>query len=174
MARRFLDPDFNRPNSIGVSYYYFRRGSCTQTQATNNPSACQNGFLGEDANVNLDKPLPPVPADPTDTSTPWFKYCFQNHPDDPRCPGASNKSVASHLGGHLFYHLTDHLLFSFNSIYDIGNHRFPGFRTAVKVLSGCECWSFTLSLKKDINPAKTTFNFDFNLLGLGSQKSTVR
>jgi len=51
--------------------------------------------------------------------------------------------------------------------------RYAGFRTAVKVLSGCECWSFTLSLKKEINPAKTSFNFDFNLLGLGTQKSSV-
>ncbi len=50
---------------------------------------------------------------------------------------------------------------------------YAGFRTAVKVLSGCECWSFTLSLKKEINPAKTSFNFDFNLLGLGTQKSSV-
>ena len=101
-------------------------------------------------------------------------YCTISHPDDPRCPNASSKNVASHLGGHLLYHLTDHLLFSFNSTYDIGNRRFPGFRTAMKVLSGCECWSFTLSLNKDINPARTTFNFDFSLLGLGSQKSTVR
>ena len=167
LARRSLDPDFNRPNSVGFAYYFFRRGSCTQTQALNNPSACQNGFLGEDANVDLDKPLP---SSPTALDT----YCQISHPDDPRCPNASNNNVASHLGGHLFYHLTDHLLFSFNSIYDIGNHRFPGFRTAVKVLSGCDCWSFTLSLKKEINPAKTSFNFDFNLLGLGSQKSSVR
>jgi LPS-assembly protein len=167
MTRRVLDPDFNRPNSIGFAYYYFRRGSCTQTEATNNPSACQNGFLGEDANVDLDKPLP---LDPSTLNT----YCNINHPDDPRCPNATKDNVASHLAGHLLYHLTDHLLFSFNSLYDFGNHRFPGFRTALKVLSGCECWSFTLSLKKDINPAKTTFNFDFNLLGLGSQKSTVR
>lgn len=168
MTRRVLDPDFTRPNSIGFVYYYFRGGSCTQTVATNNPNACKNGFLGEDANVDLDKPLPPNPSSALNT------YCNINHPDDPRCPNPSNNSVASHLGGHLLYHLTDHLLFSFNSLYDFGNHRFPGFHTALKVLSGCECWSVTLSLNKQINPAKTTFNFDFNLLGLGSQKSTVR
>jgi LPS-assembly protein len=167
MTRRVLDPDFNRPNSIGFSYYFFRRGSCTQTEALFNPSRCQNGFLGEDANVDLDKPLP---TNPSTLNT----YCNISHPDDPRCPNATHKNVASHLAGHLLYHLTDHLLFSFNSLYDFGNHRFPGFRTAVKILSGCECWSFTLSVNKEINPAKTTVNFDFNLLGLGSQKSTVR
>ncbi len=167
LTRRVLDPDFNRPNSISFSYYYFRRGSCTRTEAVSNPSACQNSFLGEDANVDLDKPLPPA-------GTALNTYCSISHPDDPRCQTASNRNVDNSLAGHLFYHLTEHLLFSFDASYDFENHRFPGFRTAVKVLSGCECWSFTLSLNKEINPAKTTFNFDFNLLGLGSQKSTVK
>ncbi|MBI2182039.1 MAG: LPS-assembly protein LptD [Deltaproteobacteria bacterium] len=143
ITRKVLDPDFNRPNSVLFSYYFFRRGP--------------NGFLGEDANVNLDAP----------------SNCAI-HPDDPRCPGAANQNVASNLGGHLLYHLTDRLLFSFSASYDLQNHRFPGFRTSAKILSGCECWSFTLSLKKEINPAKTSFNFDFNLLGLGPQKSTIR
>ena len=136
-----------------------------------NRSGRPKGFLGEDANVDLDKPLPPNtgPA-PTLLDT----YCQTSHPDDPRCPNPSNQNVASHLAGHLLYHLTDRLLFSFNSLYDFGNRRFPGFRAAVKVLSGCECWSFTLSFNKEINPAKNTFNFEFNLLGLGTQKSTVR
>jgi LPS-assembly protein len=143
ITRRALDPDFNRPNSAAIYYYFFRRGP--------------NGFLAEDANIDLDAPA----------------NCAV-HPDDPRCPTAFNENVASTLGGNLFYRLTDHLLVTFRASYDIANHRFPGFRTAVKVLSGCECWSATLSLKKDINPAKTSFNFDFNLLGLGTQKSSVR
>lgn len=153
LARRSLDPDFNRPSSANISYYFFRRGP--------------NGFLAEDANINLDAPFVAGPG-------PGPGPTCKAHPDDPRCPTAFNDNVASNLGGNLFYHATDRLLLSFNASYNFEKNNFPGFRTAAKVLSECECWSFTLTLKKEINPAKTSFNFDFNLLGLGTQRSTMR
>src|SRR6185503_224306 len=117
-----------------------------------------NAFLAEDANIDLD-----VPAN------------CAIHIVDPRCPGnSSNRSVGGSLGGSLFYHLTDNLLFSASSTYDALNSRFIGFRTATKILSSCECWSMTFGVHHDINPAKTSFRFDFNLLGLGSSKSSLK
>jgi hypothetical protein len=61
-----------------------------------------------------------------------------------------------------------------NATYDVRDARFPGYGGALKLLSQCECWTVTLSLRRNINPAKTSFNFDFNLLGLGSQRSTIK
>jgi LPS-assembly protein len=144
ITRRTLDPDFMRPNSFDIGYHYLRRGP--------------NGFLAEDANIDLDAPFTPT------TCT--------IHPDDPRCPGTGfNKNIVGNLVGNLFYHVTDRILVHVNSTYDIRDSRFIGFRAATKLLSACDCWTMTLSLKRDVNPAKTSFGFDFSLLGLGSQKS---
>jgi hypothetical protein len=145
ITRRALDPDFMRPNSFDVSYHYLRRGP--------------NGFLAEDANIDLDLPFTPT------TCT--------IHPDDPRCPGTGfNKNIVGNLVGNLLYHVTDRILLHVNSTYDVRDSRFLGLRAATKLLSSCDCWTLTLSLKRDINPAKTSFGFDFNLLGLGSQRSS--
>lgn len=144
ITRRVLDPDFIRPNSFGLSYQFLRKGP--------------NGFLAEDANIDLS-----APADCT------------RHPLDPRCPGtAFDKNIVGNLSGNLLYHATDNILLFLNSTYDVRDSRFIGFRAATKLLSSCECWSLTFSLRHDINPAKTGFNFDFNLLGLGSLKSTLK
>ena len=147
ITRRSLDPDFNQPNYFSLSYQVVRLGT--------------NAFLAEDANVDLDAPATPA-------------YCAA-HVADPRCPGSSfNRNVGGSLNNTLFYHLTDNLLFTASSTYDALNSKFIGFRTATKILSSCECWSMTLGLKRDINPAKTSFRFDFNLLGLGSSKSSLK
>ncbi len=143
ITHRVLDPDFMRPNSFGLSYNFIRKG-------------LPNGFLAEDANIDLR-----LPSD-----------CAV-HPLDPRCPGtAFNKDIVGAIGASAFYRVTDHLLFFLSSSYDIRDSSFPGYRGAVKILSQCECWTLTFSLGHTINPAKTTFNFNFNLLGLGSQKSS--
>jgi LPS-assembly protein len=147
IMRRSLDADFNRPNSFSLSYQIVRLGT--------------NAFLAEDANVDLD-----VPA--------TAAYCAA-HAADPRCPGSNfNRNVGGSLNNTLFYHVTDNLLFSASSTYDALNSKFIGFRTATKILSSCECWSMTLGLNRDINPAKTSFRFDFNLLGLGSSRSSLK
>lgn len=41
------------------------------------------------------------------------------------------------------------------------------------ILSPCECWTVTFSVNKTTNPSKTSFVFEFNLLGLGSQNTSV-
>lgn len=112
-----------------------------------------NGLLAENANINLN--APPV--------------C----PKDPRCTGF-NKDVVGQIEGNVVYHLHDQVMVSLAATYDVRDNRFPGYHTAVKFLSGCECWSATLSFKHEINPAKNSFNFDFNLLGLGTQKNTLK
>ncbi|MGE5305244.1 MAG: LPS-assembly protein LptD [Alphaproteobacteria bacterium] len=159
--RRTLDPDFNRPNSISLSYQYLRKSP--------------NGLLAENANFDLN-------ADPTPAycaSDPNNPNVFPNHTNqntpywDPRCTGF-NKDVVGQVSGSVIYHLHDQVMALVAATYDIRDNRFPGYHTAVKFLSGCECWSATLSWKHDINPAKNSFNFDFNLLGLGAPQSTVK
>jgi LPS-assembly protein len=154
LGRRSLDADFNRANSMGVSYSFLRAGP--------------NGFLSVDANDNLDAPLgTPVPPSTTPS------YCTQ-HPTDPRCPGGFSGNIAGGLSGNFVYHLLDNVMVSFNTTYDILNNKYIGFNAATKLLSSCECWAVTLSVGQNINPAKTSFNFNFNLLGLGSSQSTLR
>ncbi len=143
ILRRTPDLDFNRPNSLGLSYHYLRRGP--------------NSFLADDANIDLD-----APAD-----------CVF-HPLDPRCPGTGfDRNTVGNIGANLLYHLTDNLLVNFNSTYDARDSRFIGFRVATKFLSFCECWTATFGVKRDVNPAKTSFNFDFSLLGLGNTRSSL-
>jgi LPS-assembly protein len=144
ITRRSLDPDFTRPNAFFIAYHYLINGP--------------NGFLASNANINLDAP--------TD--------CVRN-PTDPRCPGAPNpKSIIGNLVAGLFYHVTDNILLSGSSVYDVRDNQFIGFRAATKLLSSCDCWTMTFSVNQSVNPAKTSFSFDFSLLGLGSpRKSTL-
>jgi hypothetical protein len=143
ITRRSLDLDFTRPNTFSIGYRYLLNGP--------------NGFLASNANINLDE----EPAN-----------CTRN-PTDPRCPGAPNpKSLIGDIVASMFYHVTDNILLNANSVYDAINNRFIGVRAGVKLLSSCDCWTMTLTLKHDINPAKTSFAFNFNLLGLGSQKGS--
>jgi LPS-assembly protein len=114
-----------------------------------------NGFLADNANFNVD--TQPVCPDPFDARCEKFK-----------------KDVVGNLIGNLLYHVTDHLLLALNSTYSARDSRFISVSAATKILSTCECWAMTLAVRRGINPAKTSFNFDFNLLGLGAQKSTLR
>ncbi|MGH7823880.1 MAG: LPS-assembly protein LptD [Candidatus Binatia bacterium] len=114
-----------------------------------------NSLLAENANLDLDTP-------PT---------C----PDrfDPRCAGFSRNTLGN-LSASVFYHATDNILLFFKSTYNVRDSRFNGIRVATKVLSQCECWSLTFGVKKEINPSRTSIDFGFNLLGLGSSRSTLR
>ena len=142
ITRRSLDLDFTRPNYFSVGYRYLINGP--------------NGFLASNANINLDAP----------------EDCTRN-PTDPRCPGAPNpNSIVGDIVATMFYHVTDNILLNANSVYDIVNNRFIGVRAGVKLLSSCDCWTMTLLLRHDINPAKTSFSFNFNLLGLGGQRGS--
>jgi LPS-assembly protein len=144
MLRRTLDLDFNTPNSIGMSYHFLRRGP--------------NSFLAGDANIDLDAPA----------------NCAA-HPLDPRCPATGfDKDTVGNIGARMLYHLTDNLLVNLSSTYDARDARLIGFRVMTKFLSFCECWTATVGVKRDINPAKTSFTFDFSLLGLGNTKSSLK
>ena len=142
ITRRSLDLDFMRPNFVSFGYRYLINGP--------------NGFLASNANINLDGP----------------ENCPRN-PTDPRCPGAPNpQSIVGDIVASVFYHVTDNMLLNANSVYDVVNNRFIGVRAGIKLISSCDCWTTTLTLKHDINPAKTSFAFNFNLLGLGTQKKS--
>jgi hypothetical protein len=141
MLRRTLDPDFNRPNTLGFSYHYLRRGP--------------NGFLADNANVVgiPDCTVSPIPGS-------LENWC-------------QRKNTVGNLGANLLYQLHDNLLFTLSSTYDVRDSRFIGYRIVTKFLSFCECWTATFGVKRDINPAKTSFSFDFSLLGLGNTKSSL-
>jgi hypothetical protein len=140
ITRRSLDPDFIRPNFASIGYRYLLNGP--------------NGFLASNANINLDNP----------------ENCTIN-PTFAPCPGVTNpKSLIGDIVVNLFYHVTDNILMNANSVYDSINNRFIGVHAGVKLLSPCDCWTMTLTLNHTINPAKTSFSFNFNLLGVGTQK----
>jgi LPS-assembly protein len=147
ILRRSLDADFNRPSSFSLNYSFLR----------NHP----NAIFADDANVDFDR-------------APTGSYCNE-HKIDPRCSLVPyRKDVVGNLGATLFLHVTEQALLSLNGIYSVRDSRFLGIRAATKLLSSCECWSVTLGLRRTVNPSKTTFNFDFNLLGVGSSRSQLR
>ena len=147
LTRRSLDPDFNRPNAISLSYSFLRSSPFFPYG--------ENGLFAENANLDLN--TPPTCPDP----------------QDPRCTGF-NKNIVGNLGAFMLYHMTDTILVTAGTTYDARDSRFINVRAATKLLSSCECWSVTFGVKHDINPSQTSFNFDFNLLGLGSQKSSLK
>jgi LPS-assembly protein len=114
-----------------------------------------NSIFAENANFNLDN----CPLQPTTLGC----------PDNP-----FNKNTVGNVGANLFYRITDNLLVNVGSTYDAIDSRFLGFRAITKLLSFCECWTATLSIGRTINPAKTSFSFDFSLLGLGNTKSSLK
>jgi LPS-assembly protein len=141
IIRRVLDADFTRPNSFSVGYQFLRNGP--------------NGFLTQDANINLNEPA----------------NCAQN-PLDPRCPGGGlNQNVLGSVTSSTFYHLTENILVAFSANYDLINKTAIGLHGGTKYLSACECWTVTVNINQQVNPAKTGFSFNFNLLGLGQQNS---
>ena len=125
-------------------YYYLRRGP--------------NSFLADDANIDLDATA----------------NCVL-HPLDPRCPGtAFDKNTVGNISASLIYRATDNVLFNFSSTYDARDNRFLGFRATTKLLSFCECWTVTLAVTQNVNPSKTSVGFDFNLLGLGTSRTSLK
>ncbi len=145
LTRRVADPDFVRPNSFNVSYAFLRK---------NLPLS----IFAEDANV--------------DQST--LQTCIPD-PTNPICPRINvNQNVAANVGVSSLYHATDNILLFATSNVDALQGRLLNFSAATKFLSFCECWSATLGVRQDINPAKTSVFFNFSLAGLGGQKSTLK
>ena len=82
--------------------------------------------------------------------------------------------MAANIGVNSIYHATDNLLLYASTNVDARQGKFLNFSAATKFLSFCECWSVTLGVRRNINPAKTSVFFDFNLTGLGNAKSTLK
>ncbi len=80
-----------------------------------------------------------------------------------------NRNILGELGVHTLFHLTDHLLFLYDTNYNARDGRFTSNRGGLKILSQCECWTLSFTLKRSTNPGKTSFKFSFDLLGLSSQ-----
>ena len=152
VLRRSLDPDFNRPNALSLGYQFLRRGP---NIAVNGVGPVTNSIFAENANFNPDD----CPLQPTTLGCPANPF---------------NKNTVGNVGANLFYRLTDNLLVNLGSTYDVLDSRFLGVRAITKFLSFCECWTATLSINRTINPAKTSFSFDFSLLGLGNTKSSLK
>jgi LPS-assembly protein len=140
ITRRVLDQDFMRPNSLDLSYRFIGKTG--------------NSPLAENANL--------IVLDPTSTKNCSSGDLFF----DPRCKG---QNVLGLLGLRALVHLTDHLLFLYDTNYNFQKNRFATNRGALKILSKCECWSLTLALNQSTNPNVTSFKFNFDLLGLSSQ-----
>jgi hypothetical protein len=146
ITRRVLDVDFMRPNSLDLSYRFIGK--------------TVDSLLADNANLLFVDPRSPKLCGPP--ATPSGDPSF-----DPRC--GIEKSVMGLIGIRSILHLTDHLMFIYDSNYNVLKGGFTTNRGSLKILSGCECWTLTLSLNKLTNPNETRFNFNFNLLGLGSQ-----
>jgi uncharacterized membrane protein len=82
--------------------------------------------------------------------------------------------VAANIGVNSLYHATDNLLLYASTNVDARQGKLLDFSAATKFLSFCECWSMTLGVRRHINPAKTSVYVDFNLLGLGNPKRSLR
>jgi LPS-assembly protein len=152
ILRRSLDPDFNRTNALSLGYQFLRRGP---NIAVNGVGPVTNSIFAENANFNVDN----CPLQPTTLGC----------PDNP-----FNKNTVGNVGANLFYRLTDNLLVNVGTTYDVLDSRFLGVRAITKFLSFCECWTATLSINRTINPAKTSFSFDFSLVGLGNTKTSLK
>lgn len=154
ILRRSLDADFNRPNSFSFSYHFLRRGP--------------NSVFADDANfIDYDFCIL-TPPDPITQPIAYADY-------KARCATfLSRKNTVGNISNTLLYQITDHLLFNFSSTYNVRDSRFIGFRATSKFLSYCECWTIGFNVKRDANPAKTSFSVDFSLLGLGNPKSALK
>ncbi|MBI2986166.1 MAG: LPS-assembly protein LptD [Deltaproteobacteria bacterium] len=84
-----------------------------------------------------------------------------------------HRNVVGALGVNAFFHLTDRVLLLYDTSYNARDGRFTNNRGGIKILSQCECWTLSFSLKRSTNPDKTSFKFSFDLLGLGSQNKEL-
>ena len=84
-----------------------------------------------------------------------------------------HRDVLGELGVRTLFHLTDHLLLTYDTSYNARDGRFTSNRGGIKILSQCECWTLGFSVSRRTNPDKTSFKFSFDLLGLSSQNKDL-
>ncbi len=83
------------------------------------------------------------------------------------------RDIVGALGINTLFHLTDRVLLLYNTTYNARDGRFTSNRGGIKLLSQCECWTLSFTLKRSTNPDKTSFKFSFDLLGLSSQNKEL-
>jgi hypothetical protein len=145
ITRRVLDQDFMRPNSLDLSFRFIDK--------------TVNSALADNANAVLVDPTSPVKVCSSVKGT--FGETF-----DPRC---DRRNVLGLVGIRSLIHVTDHVLFLYDAVYNARRGGFSSNRGAIKLLSQCECWSLTFALNFQTNPNEVNFRFHFDLLGLSSQ-----
>jgi len=84
-----------------------------------------------------------------------------------------HRNIVGALGINTLFHLTDRVLLLYNTTYNARDGRFTSNRGGIKLLSQCECWTLSFTLKRSTNPDKTSFKFSFDLLGLSSQNKEL-
>ena len=84
-------------------------------------------------------------------------------PGDDRCV---EREPLNGLEANALLRLTDHVLLLYDGNYDGTEGRVTSNRAGIKYLSKCECWTFSASVDRKINPDRTVFAVKFNLLGL--------
>jgi len=84
-----------------------------------------------------------------------------------------HRNIVGALGINTLFHLTDRVLLLYNTTYNARDGQFTSNRGGIKLLSHCECWTLSFTLKRSTNPDKTSFNFSFDLLGLSSQNKEL-
>ena len=84
-----------------------------------------------------------------------------------------HRNIVGALGINTLFHLTDRVLLLYNTTYNARDGRVTSNRGGIKLLSQCECWTLSFTLKRSTNPDKTSFKFSFDLLGLSSQNKEL-
>lgn len=84
-----------------------------------------------------------------------------------------HRNILGLLGVHTLFHVTDHLLFVYDTNYNARDGRFTSNKGGIKILSQCECWTLSFTVNRTTNPDKTSFKFSFDLLGLSSQNKEL-
>ena len=84
-----------------------------------------------------------------------------------------SRNTVGALGINTLFHLTDRVLLLYDTSYNARDGRFTSNRGGIKLLSQCECWTLSFTLKRSTNPDKTSFKFSFDLLGLSSQNKEL-
>lgn len=89
-----------------------------------------------------------------------------NCPDlaNPKC---AERDAVNQVRINALFRLTDRILILYDSSFDGVSGKFTSNRGGLKYLSACECWTFSISFNKLINPSRTDVRVRFDLLGLG-------
>ncbi len=86
-------------------------------------------------------------------------------PADPRC---ILRDPLNGLYAGAVLRATDRMLLLYDGDYDGAAGRWGQHELGIKYLSGCECWTLTLSVEQRSNPDRTSIGFKFDFLGLGT------